>query len=240
MNLFRQLGRSSPQTCFVLDEVRGQSRRQLLAVAGNVSNTHTVGVEYEVRVNTRFDGVCSAVRVADCFFLFFFLLSGVGRDVSRVNDCAQKFVLLVNDLLSSIETHGGQRAARVPKRRVQVSVHGTHITTLNWHVYVFFGGGTGASSARSRNEQHVFLMVTLCARGIGAETYDEGNAVFGIDMEVAHFDMCTTCIKKRNALFAWRLKLFDGHNLVVKRWRWWASVVTCLHFVDLFCGYSHA
>ena len=112
MNLFWQLGRGSPQTCFVLDEVRGQSRRQLLAVAGNVSNTHAVGVEYEVRANTRFDGVCSAARVADCFL---FLHTGVVRDVSRVTDCAQKFVLRVNDLLSSIETHGGQRAARVPK-----------------------------------------------------------------------------------------------------------------------------
>ena len=43
-----------------------------------------------------------------------FLHKGVVNDVSRVTACAQNFVLRVNDLLSSIETHDRQRAARVP------------------------------------------------------------------------------------------------------------------------------
>ena len=37
------------------------------------------------------------------------------NDVSRVADCLQKCVLRVNDVLSSIETRGEQRPARVPQ-----------------------------------------------------------------------------------------------------------------------------
>ena len=68
VNLFRQLDRVSPQ-------IR-MSRRQHVAVAGNVSNTHIVDILLvssigDVRANTRHDGFCSAVRVAVCRFSFF-------------------------------------------------------------------------------------------------------------------------------------------------------------------------
>ena len=64
----------------------------------------------KVRANTRYDGVCSEVRAA-----LFVLQIGVVNLLSRVIECAQTVVLGVNDLSSSIEAHGRQRAVRVPK-----------------------------------------------------------------------------------------------------------------------------
>ena len=52
---------------------------------------------------------------AQCTWQFVVFHTIVVNDVSRITDCLQKSVMRVNDLLSSNETHGRQRSARVPK-----------------------------------------------------------------------------------------------------------------------------
>ena len=151
-------------------------------------------------------------------------------------------MLRVNDLLTSVETHGEQRAARVPKGVLKLAfMEHTSPRLFGTYVWVFLDlRHMGPSGAPSRNAQLFVLVVTLRACGINAETYDEGIPSSESTWKSHHVDLCSTCIKKRSAIGAGRWMLCDGHNSMVEALAiGGARVVTCLQLVDIFCGYSY-
>ena len=92
--------------------------------------------------------------------------------------------------------------------------------------FFFLTVGHGPAERHHQMDSICFLMVTLRARDIKSETFDEGMQ-FSESTWKSHMDIRTTCINEGSAFFAERWKLFDGHSSMVERWRCCACVDTC-------------
>ena len=152
------------------------SRRQHVAVAGNVWR------RVLVTCARTHDTMASAAQCAWQSVVFRFVHTGVVNDVSRVIDCAQKFVFHVNELLSlHRNTCGRQRAVRVPKVVLKLAfMEHTHTHTsqrlfgTSVCVCFFLTAARGLAERHHEIDSICFLMVALRAHGTRAETYDEG------------------------------------------------------------------
>ena len=93
-------------------------------------------------------------------------------DVSLI--ARKSFVLRVNKVTSPHQTHDRQSAARVPTGVLKLAFM-EHTSQRLFITYVFFlTVGHGPAERHHQLDSICFLMVTLRARDIKSETFDEG------------------------------------------------------------------